>query len=156
MNANHRLSSRRQRRLIHAGCLAILSAGVLRATCSLAADPSDESSFRLDEVVVTARKMSEDVQRVPEPITTFSAEQIAAAQIRSVGDFIALTPNFNIFHAETAGNFQMSIRGITQVDKGDAPVTMVVDGVTLPYASSFTRPLFDVEQIEVLKGPQGS
>jgi iron complex outermembrane receptor protein len=133
-----------------------VAASVVNAEAATEAAPTKEFSTTIDEIIVTARKIAEDVQKVPESITTFSAEQIAQAQIHSVDDFIALTPNFNIFHAETAGNFQMSIRGITQVDKGDAPVTMVIDGVTLPYASSYTRPLFDVEQIEVLKGPQGS
>jgi iron complex outermembrane recepter protein len=137
---------------------AIIGTGssVALAEAATASDPDSDLSTTIQEIIVTARKVAEDVQKVPEAITTFSADQIVQAQIHSVDDFIALTPNFTIIHAETAGNFQMSIRGITQVDKGDAPVTMVIDGVTLPYASSYTRPLFDVEQIEVLKGPQGS
>ena len=137
---------------------AIIGTGssVALAEAATASEPDNDLSTTIQEIIVTARKVSEDVQKVPEAITTFSADQIVQAQIHSVDDFIALTPNFTIIHAETAGNFQMSIRGITQVDKGDAPVTMVIDGVTLPYASSYTRPLFDVEQIEVLKGPQGS
>ena len=145
-------------------CVASLVASAIIATGSCVAlaetttarGPDGDLSTTIQEIIVTARKVSEDVQKVPEAITTFSADQIVQAQIHSVDAFIALTPNFTIIHAETAGNFQMSIRGITQVDKGDAPVTMVIDGVTLPYASSYTRPLFDVEQIEVLKGPQGS
>jgi iron complex outermembrane recepter protein len=132
------------------------SSSVALAETATASGPDSDLSTTIQEIIVTARKVSEDVQKVPEAITTFSADQIVQAQIHSVDDFVALTPNFTIIHAETAGNFQMSIRGITQVDKGDAPVTMVIDGVTLPYASSYTRPLFDVEQIEVLKGPQGS
>ena len=137
---------------------AIIGTGssVALAEAATASEPDNDLSTTIQEIIVTARKVAEDVQKVPEAITTFSADQIVQAQIHSVDDFIALTPNFTIIHAETAGNFQMSIRGITQVDKGDAPVTMVIDGVTLPYASSYTRPLFDVEQIEVLKGPQGS
>ena len=130
------------------------NAGAQQAQQSSSA--STGSSDAIPEVVVTARKIAEDVQKVPEAVTTFTAEQITDSRIQSIDDVIAMTPNFDIFHAETAGNFQMSIRGITQVDKGDAPVTMVIDGVTLPYASSFTQPLFDIEQVEVLKGPQGS
>jgi iron complex outermembrane receptor protein len=69
-----------------------------------------------------------------------------------------MTPNFEFFPSATPGNFQMSIRGISQAggNGGDAPVVMVVDGVTLPYPNSFTMPLFDIESIEVLKGPQGA
>lgn len=134
------------------GGLLFGSARAQTATASL----SSNVDTSIAEIVVTARKIAEDVQKVPEAITTFSADQIVQAQVRSVDDIIGMTPNFQIHHAETAGNFQMSIRGITQVSTGDAPVTMVVDGVTLPYASGFTRPLFDIEQVEVLMGPQGS
>ena len=109
----------------------------------------------LQEIVVTARKRSEAVLTVPESITVFTSKTIEDARIRSLDDFIGLTPSFQIIHQESAGVFEMTIRGITQTNQGDAPVTMVVDGVTLPYANSFGKPLYDIEQIEVLKGPQG-
>ena len=145
-------------RFLSASALAITATGALSSAAQAQANngKSASSSTTIQEVTVTARKVSEDVQKVPESITVFTSEQIAQAQIHTVDDFVAMTPNFEIHHGETAGNFQMSIRGITQADRGDAPVSMVIDGVTLPYATSFTRPLFDIDQIEVLKGPQGS
>lgn len=109
----------------------------------------------LEEIVVTARKRTEAVLTVPESITVFTSKMIEDARIHSLDDFIGLTPSFQIIHQESAGVFEMTIRGITQTNQGDAPVTMVVDGVTLPYANSFGKPLYDIEQIEVLKGPQG-
>jgi iron complex outermembrane receptor protein len=152
---NHTFTRRPRAYTASAGALGLVAAAAVTVPPAVAAEQAGASA-QLEEIVVTARKRAEDVRLVPESITTFSSAEIAAAQIRSADDFVAMTPNFSIVHAETAGNFQMSIRGITQVSKGDAPVTMVIDGVTLPYASAFTRPLFDVEQIEVLKGPQGS
>ncbi|HVO44830.1 MAG TPA: TonB-dependent receptor [Steroidobacteraceae bacterium] len=95
---------------------------------------------------------------MPDSITAFSSQTIEDARIQKFGDFAAMTPNFEFFPSASPGNFQMSIRGISQAggNGGDAPVVMVVDGVTLPYPNSFTMPLFDIESIEVLKGPQGA
>ena len=117
--------------------------------------PSSESTG-LDEVVVTARRRSEDLQSVPEAITAFTARQIEDARIQKFGDFAAMTPNMEFFPSSSPGVFQMSIRGISQANEGEPPVVMVVDGVTQPYENSFTMPLFDVQSIEVLKGPQGA
>jgi iron complex outermembrane receptor protein len=110
----------------------------------------------LEEVTVTARRREESLQKVPESVTVFTDTQIEGARIRRLRDFVTMTPGFEIHDGESPGIFRMSIRGITQTNQGDAPVTMVVDGVTLPYANSFGKALFDIEQIEVLKGPQGS
>nr|WP_047168634.1 TonB-dependent receptor [Sphingomonas sp. Y57] len=108
------------------------------------------------EILVTARRQVESLQKVPDSVTVFTAKTLEDARVRRLDDFVAMTPGFEIHDGESAGVFRMSIRGITQTNQGDAPVTMVVDGVTLPYANSFGKALFDVQQIEVLKGPQGS
>jgi len=110
----------------------------------------------LGEVVVTARRRSENLQDVPEAITFFGAREIEAARIQKFGDFAALTPNFEFFPTSSPGLFVMSIRGISQANEGEPPIVMVVDGVTLPYENTFTLPLFDIQSIEVLKGPQGA
>jgi iron complex outermembrane receptor protein len=121
-----------------------------------ASSENDKTTVRLAEVVVTGRRRSENLQSVPEAITAFSAQKIEDARIQRFSDFVAMTPNFEMFQQEAQGVFQMSIRGISQAHFGDAPVVMVVDGVTLPYPNSFTTPLYDVQSIEVLKGPQGA
>jgi len=106
--------------------------------------------------VVTARRRAENLREVPEAITFFDSREIEAARIQKFGDFAALTPNFEFFPTTSPGVFVMSIRGISQANEGQPPVVMVVDGVTLPYENSFTLPLFDIQSIEVLKGPQGA
>jgi iron complex outermembrane recepter protein len=120
------------------------------------ADAVADDSAVLEEVIVTSRRREEPLLKIPESVSVFTAEQIEDARIRRVNDFIAMTPGFEMHDGESPGIFRMSIRGITQTNQGDAPVTMVVDGVTLPYANSFGKALFDIQQIEVLKGPQGS
>lgn len=136
------------------GCVSALAL----APAAFAQTATEPETSQVEEVVVTARQRAENLQEVPDSITFFSAQEIEGAQIQDFGDFTALTPNFEFFPSATPGNFQMSIRGISQAggNGGDAPVVMVVDGVTLPYPNSFTMPLFDIQSIAVLKGPQGA
>jgi iron complex outermembrane receptor protein len=139
-------------------CLVLLPvvSSAAASEASAQATSREGASPALEEVVVTSRRRSESLMSVPESITAFTATEIEDARIRKFGDFAALTPNFEMFPTSSPGVFQMSIRGISQANYGEAPVSMVVDGVTLPVPNSFTMPLFDVERIEVLKGPQGA
>jgi iron complex outermembrane receptor protein len=134
----------------------LLTASQVAAQTASSSTPSAPGGDVLEEVTVTARKRAESLITVPESISVFTSQMIEDARVRKIDDVIAMTPSFEILHQESAGVFQMSIRGVTQTNQGDAPVTMVVDGVTLPYANSFGKPLFDIQQIEVLKGPQGA
>ncbi len=142
-------------------CSSLVAVGTSGAAMAQDAPPTPPAAAAAGvpepgEIVVTARRRQESLQKVPESVTVFTAQKIEDARIRRLDDFVAQTPGFEIHSGESAGVFRMSIRGITQTNQGDAPVTMVVDGVTLPYANSFGKALFDVQQIEVLKGPQGS
>ena len=121
-----------------------------------AQESADGISSEIPEITVTARLRSETLQNVPESITTFSSDTIENARIREMGDFMELTPNVEFLPAQSPGNFKISIRGISMTGLGEAPVVMVVDGVTLPYPNAFNTPMFDVESIQVLKGPQGA
>lgn len=108
------------------------------------------------EIVITARYREERLQDVPIAVTAFGEQQIADARIDQVGDFIGLTPNVTIAQSESSGLSQISIRGITQVRNSEAPVAVVVDGVLQNNPRQFAQELFDVERIEVLRGPQGA
>lgn len=134
----------------------VLICGILCGLGLQAARAADEVSGTLQEVVVTAERRPEKLSQVPDSLTVFTSKQIEDARIENVRDFVAMTPNFEIHQGQSPGIFQMCIRGICQANMGAAPVAMVVDGVTLPYADTFTQPLFDTQQIEVLKGPQGA
>src|ERR1700758_3150532 len=74
--------------------------------------PSQTAPAALEEVTVTARRRSENLQSVPDTITAFSTQTIEDARIQKFSDFAALTPNMEFFPSATPGNFQMSIRGI--------------------------------------------
>jgi iron complex outermembrane recepter protein len=113
-------------------------------------------SQALEEIVVTARKRNENFQDVPVTMDVFTAQEIAAAGIESPRDFIAMVPNMTLVETQNIGNSFITIRGISQARNSEPSVAVLVDGVleTNPY--QFTQGLYDIQQIEVLKGPQGA
>jgi len=117
---------------------------------------SETATGDLEEIVVTARRRSESALEAPIAVTAFNAQMIQDAGIQRVEDFIALTPNVTIATSQGIGTSFLSIRGLTQVRNGEAPVATIVDGVLQFSAIQFRQELFDVESIEVVKGPQGA
>ncbi|RJG15363.1 TonB-dependent receptor [Massilia cavernae] len=110
----------------------------------------------MEQVVVRARGRDETQQGVPMSVKAFSAKAIEDAGISKPGDFVALTPNVSLSESQSVGTSFMTVRGLTQVRNGEAPVAVVVDGVTQTSAQQFTQELFDIQSIEVLRGPQGA
>ena len=107
------------------------------------------------EIIVTATRRAESLQNVPASITAFNASAISAAGIEKPGDFIGLTSNVSLVETQNAGNAFVIIRGITQNRNSEPSVAVVVDGVQQVNPAQFNQELVDIEQIEVLKGPQG-
>ncbi len=118
-------------------------------------DAQVETQAQGNDIVVTALRRDESLQDTPAAITAFNAEAIANAGIERPGDFIALTSNVNLVETQNAGNAFIIIRGITQARNSEPSVAVVVDGVQQVNPAQFNQDLFDIEQIEVLKGPQG-
>jgi len=109
-----------------------------------------------NDIVVTARQRSESLQQVPDSITAFSAKAIEEAGIRSIDDVTNLMPNISLVDSQDAGTVAINIRGIGQVRNGEAPVALVIDGVQMTSTDMIKQALLDLDQIEVLKGPQGA
>ncbi len=123
-----------------------------------AASPQSEESTAvegLNEIVVTATRRSERLQDVPTSITAFTSEAIERSNVTRPIDFINATPNLSAVEANNAGDLRITIRGDAQALNTDAPVAVVIDGVVLTGATGLNKDLLDVQQIEVLKGPQG-
>ena len=117
---------------------------------------ADNERMVLEEVIVMAEAREENLQVVPVAITAFSATDILEAGIETTADFIALTPNVSFDDSFTVGNSFISVRGVTQINNADSPVAIIVDGVPQNNQKQFKMDLYDVERIEVLKGPQGA
>ena len=133
------------------------------AAAVLAADLAGVSSAMaqpdepvLEEIVVTARRREETFQDVPVTITAFSEEDIRSAGIERPQDFISLTPNVTLVETQNQGTSFITVRGISQARNSEPSVAVVVDGVLMSNPAQFTQELFDVQQIEVLKGAQGA
>ena len=110
----------------------------------------------LEEIVVTAQYREESLQEVPVAVTAFTADEVVRAGIESTQDFINLTPNVTLDDSFTLGNSFVQVRGVAQINNADSPIAIVVDGVPQNNQKQFKQELFDIERIEVLKGPQGS
>lgn len=134
------------------------SAMVLTASVAVAQTPAPTAAAAVDdgEILVTALRRTESLQNVPASITAFNAKAIEAAGIARPADFIGLTPNVNLVQTQNAGTTFVIIRGITQARNSEPSVAVVVDGVQQVNAAQFNQELVDIEQIEVLKGPQGA
>jgi len=110
----------------------------------------------IEEVVVTARKRDESLQEVPIAITAFTEQTIKKAGIERPADFISLMPNVTIVDTANVGDTQVSIRGVVSTRDAESTFAYVVDGILSTNPNSFNEELVDVQQIEVLKGPQGA
>ena len=132
-----------------------VNAAIFGTTLSLPTSVLAQSAV-LEEIVVTARKRSESLQDVPIAVTAFTSSQIQAAGIERPKDFIALTPNVSIVDTANAGDTQVTIRGQYSTRDAESSFAYVVDGVLITNPNGFNGELFDIEQIEVLKGPQGA
>ena len=131
------------------------SAGMVVMLLLLTANPVHSQSI-LEEVTVTARKRSENLQEIPDSVTVFNTELIRDARIENIKDFAELTPNLNVSSNWRQGLNFISIRGLITPQVGEAPLSFVVDGITVPNLEFVNQGLHDIERIEVLRGPQGA
>jgi iron complex outermembrane receptor protein len=110
----------------------------------------------LDEIVVTAREREERLIDVPVSEAVFTATEIKAAGIERPQDFLALTPGVSFVKAAEAGDLQVSIRGLNTGRDNEPNIAFLVDGVLQTNPFALSQELANIQQIEVLKGPQGA
>jgi iron complex outermembrane receptor protein len=136
------------------GTAGLVPADAQQAPAATPAAASD--NLGLEEIIVTATKRSEALIDVPISINAFTADTIAKAGIARAEDFVFMTPNVHFAQTTNVGESQIHIRGITQPRDTEAPFAYVVDGVLSVNPNAFNEELVDVQQIEVVKGPQGA
>ena len=113
-----------------------------------------QTATQLDDVIVTAQKKEEDLQSIPVSITTLSSRQVQDYRLWNSKDLTAVVPN--LFSSNSGDNRNVtSIRGITSTSY-DPAVATYIDGVNQFGLDTYIAQLFDVERIEVLRGPQGT
>ncbi|MEE4107889.1 MAG: TonB-dependent receptor plug domain-containing protein, partial [Halieaceae bacterium] len=117
---------------------------------------AQEGGAAIEEIVVVARKRAENLQEVPIAISAIDENTIQRAGIQRAGDYVGLIPNVTLVDTANVGDTQLSIRGIISTRDAESTFAYVVDGILSTNPNSFNEELFDVQQIEVLKGPQGA
>jgi iron complex outermembrane receptor protein len=113
----------------------------------------------LTEIVVTAQKRAETVNTIPIALTALGMAQLQDAGINAVKDLTSSVPNLQI-HTMGAEDFVgITIRGIsnlTYVASGNPAVSTYVDGIYVDQPVGFSNEMYDLERVEVLRGPQGT
>jgi iron complex outermembrane receptor protein len=135
---------------------AAIAAGVVLAI----AYPAAEASAEIENVVVTARKREEPVQEVPLAITAISGVQMEKSGIDDLGDLQYQTASLFLRPASASSqSLFLIIRGQSQADTlltTDSSVGVYVDNVYVPRQLGLKGALYDIERVEVIKGPQGT
>jgi iron complex outermembrane receptor protein len=123
-------------------------------------ETSGVASTLLEEVVVTARKREEPIQQVPISISAFSGDQIDALKVRDLLDLSVRMPNValdDVGTLKSTANFSIRGLGINSSIPGiDPTVGVFIDGVYLGQNAGTVIDMFDIETLEVLRGPQGT
>jgi iron complex outermembrane recepter protein len=125
------------------------------ATQAGAADGKD--ALALEEIVVTATKVAQDIDSTPAAITAITADALGPGGIREIRDLALSVPNLSV--GDQFGVNRTFIRGIgmTSIDLGaDGAVAFLQDGAMIPRPSHQLAGFYDLEQVEVLRGPQGT
>ena len=114
----------------------------------------EASMNTLDEIIVTAQKKEELVQKIPSSITALGAKQVNAFGLWNTKEITGIIPN--LYSADPGdGRDVTSVRGIA-TSSYDPTVTTYIDGVNQFSLDTYIPSLFDIERIEVLRGPQGT
>ena len=120
--------------------------------------PAADSSLKLGSIVVTAQRREESINDVPMSIQAFSEDTLDALRVDSVDDLQSVVPSFSVSQSYQ-GVPTYTLRGIgfnTINLSATSTVGTYVDEVAYPFPFMNSGPVFDVERIEVLKGPQGT
>jgi iron complex outermembrane recepter protein len=116
------------------------------------------------EIIVTAQKRAENVLNVPISISVVDAKKLEDLHATSLSDYFAYVPGLQAVSQGTAGQEQLSIRGISPQGAGAATVATYIDDTPVGSSSAYSRSAsyaldllpYDVQRIEVLRGPQGT
>jgi iron complex outermembrane recepter protein len=134
-----------------AATAALVSGGALAQSASNA-----KSSDVLEEVIVTAQHEAQELTRTPVAITAVTGADLAKEGITSTAQLSGMVPNVSI---DKAGDQFITIRGVTSNDateKGDPSAAFMMDGVYIARPQAQDVSFFDINRVEVLRGPQGT
>jgi iron complex outermembrane receptor protein len=134
------------------------AAPVAAAPAASAAEPAPAEARALDQVVVRSRNRIEKVQDVPLSVSVISGKELDRELAYDIGGITKRAANV-VRNQGNSRTFSLSVRGVgkvTQTEAQDTSVGVILDGVNLAYAPLASFDFFDVESVEVARGPQGT
>jgi iron complex outermembrane receptor protein len=137
----------------------VLASAAGMAMMAAAGQVFAQEAIALDEIVVTAQKRSENLQDVPVSVTALTADQLKDQRVGDVLALSGLSPGLQIKTDDNAANPRIFIRGIGVNDFNPATASAVgvyVDGVYVASPLAQMAGFYDLQQVEVLRGPQGT
>jgi outer membrane receptor protein involved in Fe transport len=140
-----------------AGALGLLAGA--QVVAEPAADPGAAAGNGLEEIVVTAERRQESAQSVGIAISVLQGDTLAAKSISTVNDLQNAVPSLQIEPAFGSSQPQFRIRGVGFIDytsNNASPVGVSLDDVALALPIQTQGQLFDIDRVEVLRGPQGT
>lgn len=131
------------------------------AFCSLPLHAQDTATSEIeaqgpDTIVVTAQRRAETAQDVPVSLTALSAEQLEEAGVRDIIDLQKVAPSFFAGSPPQVAGTRLNIRGLGSPGSTDPSVASFIDGIYIARPGALLGTLLDIEQAEVLSGPQGT
>jgi iron complex outermembrane recepter protein len=135
-----------------AGVTLIAAGGVADA-----ADPAEDANYGLEEVVVTAQRAEQSLEKTPLAVTAIGSAELMSAGISDPQQLQDRAPSLSI--DRNFGGIQITIRGISSTDnteKGDPSAAFLQDGIYIARPQVQDTSFFDLERVEILRGPQGT
>ena len=147
-------------RLLSATTLAVLlSCALPQGANAQQASVAGSAAGGLEEVIVTAQKRAQNSQDVGIAISAVSGEELTALGAVTASDITKTMPAVVLTQPNGPSSFSLSIRGVTQNDFADhqeSPAAIYVDDVYVSQMAGLAFTMFDMERVEVLRGPQGT
>lgn len=143
--------------IISALALVIFSGS--HAYAQQAQSSESKSSSVFEEISVVAQKREQSVQEVGIAITALSGEQLDALGFDNAQEVTAMAPGVQTVQPNGEANYSIGIRGVTNSDfttNVESPVALYTDEVYISQMSGAGFALFDLERVEILRGPQGT
>ena len=154
------MSSHFARRLIFGSLVSTALSGVAMPAFAQAQAPAPAAASDSGTIIVSARRRNESLQTTPVAITAINTAMLDNKASANIGDLTGTAPGLLITQQNSGAQAaNLSIRGLTYADieKSQTPtVGVVVDGVTIGTNTGQLQDVFDIAQIEVLRGPQGT
>jgi iron complex outermembrane receptor protein len=141
-------------------CASLLATGSLLLPVTAFAEdqaPAASPDNGIVEIIVTATKRATTAQKTPVAMTVYSADVLQAAGVHDMAALATIDPSINI--TKSSGAAYVAVRGIASADTteiGDPSVPIARDGFFVNRSFNIATSLYDLERVEVLKGPQGT